>query len=138
MQAGQRNKLIGAVVVFAAAAGLYFGLNRHTVGMPETVKTYGVCLACQEENEVDAPISQAAPFPCAKCGEAAVYPWYICDNCKRRFVPEPIVADPEDGVRRVPPSPRCSACRSFGGRPWIQKLDPEYAGNAKLPKWPPQ
>lgn len=104
---------------------------------PQELTVDGVCLACK--HEVKARIkatSEFAPYECPLCKEVAVYPWFYCDNCRMRFVPELIPGAGHDGKPALPASPKCTSCKSNLVTQYIPGFHPQPAGNAPFPKWP--
>lgn len=136
MSKGQRNLLLGGIAVAAiAVAILLFARGRGSSALPKEYTIWGVCLACQEEAETTQPLADYAPFECPHCSQHAVYNWFYCYDCKKRFVPDLGRPDP-GGPLRLPTGLRCRACRSdYVGQydPQLPTQDP--VGTAPLPDW---
>lgn len=137
MSQPQRNVVLGAIAVAAivVAIVLFARGGAQSRAVPKDYTIEGVCLACREEAQITQPLGEYAPFPCPHCGKQAVYPWFYCYDCNRRFVPELVRPEP-NGPLRLPMGPRCTACRSNH----VGQYDPQWPtqhpiGDAPLPKW---
>lgn len=128
-----------AVGVVAVGLAVYF-FSRNTGDKdkyPRQLTVDGVCLACKQEVKARIKaVSDFAPYDCPNCKEMAVYPWFYCDNCRKRFVPELIPGAGHDGKPALPAAPKCSGCRSNLVMQYIPGFSPPPAGDAPLPKWP--
>lgn len=102
----------------------------------EQYTLYGVCLSCREEGELRVPRDEDAPHTCGKCQQKAVYPWWFCYDCNRRFVPALFEREP-GGPPRVPPAVACTGCQSQNVTPYLPQaqLEPPV-GDVPLPPWP--
>ncbi len=134
-----KNSLLGllTVALFGVAGYLAFRGFSGPKGIVEKVESPGVCLACKQEVLASYKVGEAPPLVCSACGERAVFQWFYCYDCHRRFVPEPEPAP--DGGFGVPMYPKCYAC----GCQSVQQLIPNFqehvpSGDANLPKWPPK
>jgi DNA-directed RNA polymerase subunit RPC12/RpoP len=139
MRVSNRDLVLGglAVLLIAAAAVLYATwAGSAKAQLPRSATTLGVCLACKQECAVSHGTAEVAPFECPNCAERAVYPWYFCLDCKKRFVPA-LVSGPEDEYPRVQPFASCPACGSPRVRGYLSAMEPQVAGDAPLPPWPP-
>jgi hypothetical protein len=135
----QRNGvLVGVVIIALGIVGyLSFGSGRGAAGVPSQYVTSAVCLACQKETEVKHARGELAPWTCRFCGKNAVYPWFYCSNCKKRFVPNLTRPEP-GGPLRTPTVPVCPACGSQNVGLYMPGLtDEKPAGDAPLPAWSP-
>ena len=137
MSEGQRTLMKGGGAVVVIVIALVFlvrgGGQSGTLNRDYTV--HGVCLACEQEGETTQAMDAYAPFVCPSCDAHAMYPWFYCDGCCKRFVPELVRPDP-DGPLRLPMGIRCPAC----GGTQIGQYDPQMptqtpVGDAPLPKW---
>lgn len=135
----QRSLLLVIVLVVVAGTAGVFYLNRSgdEVRVSRDLLTSGVCLACQKEAEVEHGLEESAPFACPHCGEQAVYPWFYCEDCNRRFVPQ-LVRMAGSAAPTVPPAGViCTACRSAAVTQYVPGLTPEPPGDdVPLPRWP--
>jgi hypothetical protein len=127
----------GAGIALLIAAVLFVRSLSGGSRLPRTTSIDGVCLNCHESGEFTYPVSQSEPLTCPKCGERAVYSWFFCHNCNRRFVPN--LETHPDRPPSVPVVPVCPACGSSRTGSYI-KEDPtqQPVGDAPLPKWPPE
>ena len=138
MSSGQRNAiLIGVAVVALAVAVTLMARSRIAGSTPTQYTVRGICLACQAEAETTQPLAAEPPFVCPKCGKQAVYPWFFCYDCQKRFIPDLVRPRPSEPLR-IPswPSCPCSNCRSTH----VGQYDPllhNPVGDAPLPKWQP-
>ena len=123
-----------ALVVLGGAAYLFFK-PRAAVSFPTRYTIEGVCLACHAQDRVDAKLTDPPPHRCSKCGQSAIFGWYYCQDCKKRFVPNPVKS--ADRIS-LPVIPSCGGCGSQRVSQYASD-DPEQtpAGDAPLPKWPP-
>jgi DNA-directed RNA polymerase subunit RPC12/RpoP len=140
MDNAKRNLIFGivAVALLGFAGYRLFSTTRNPIRLPEDITTYGVCLACGQDAIVGHKLRANAPFECQRCGEMAVYPWYYCYDCMRRFVP-PLGRDNPNEPAHVLPMPRCTACGCRAVAPY----DPERPDQAPVedvepPEWPIQ
>ena len=135
-----RNFVLGAVAIVAlgAAAFLYARGSGGGSMLPREYKMKGVCLACQKEGEYTIAARTAAPYKCKECGKEAVYPFYYCFNCKKRFVPDLVRLQP-GGPLRLPPETKCPCptCQSTDIGQWVADATQAPTGTAPLPKWEP-
>ncbi len=139
MTTSQRNGLlVGSAVVALAVAAVLFARGRTAGQLPSQYTTRGICLACQKESESRHALTDIPPFVCPHCGKAAVYPWYYCYDCKKRFVPDLVRMEPGRPLR-VPTwtSCPCPNCRSAQVTQWDPSFQGQAAGDAPLPKWEP-
>lgn len=138
MSGQTRNLLLGGLAVtITGAAGYFFFSNRGSSGAVSatTYEFRGACLACKQPVQTTQHFDENFPLKCPKCGQAAVYPWYYCYQCKKRFVPE--LDRSGSGPPRVPMGPRCTACGSDNVGLWVEKMTTQQpTGDATLPKWP--
>jgi predicted RNA-binding Zn-ribbon protein involved in translation (DUF1610 family) len=136
---GSRRDLIFgavAVVILVVAAVLYFRrAGSAEAKLPERVRLYGACLACQETVEVDHNLRQTPPYSCPQCGELAVYPWYYCRDCRTQFVPT-LVPREDREYPTLPVVPSCPACGSTDVGGYRPHPDLEVSDIAPLPPWP--
>lgn len=136
MPAPSKNAWLGgvAVVTLGAAVILYFARSGGSAEIPNIYTYKGVCLACKNETESKYKAGEAEPFVCGKCNQRAVYGWWYCMKCKKRFVPELMRGS---NPPRVPAMPPCFACGSPSTGAWVPE-DPtqDSKGTAPLPKWP--
>lgn len=127
---------VATVVILGVAAYFTLGYFRGGNQPPSDYKTYGVCLSCEEEATVEHGASERAPFACSSCGEKAVFGWYYCQKCNKRFVPELLM---QQGQWRQNPNPTCPNCRGSDVSayfPIVPGQEPE--GDLPLPSWPPE
>lgn len=137
----QRNIVLGVISAVCLVAALIVFLSNRGQNrvMADEYITLCVCLACQQECDIRHGPLELVPFTCPNpdCGEAAVYPWYFCNDCKRRFVPQPLMREP-GGPLRPPATITCTACGSVSITPYAPEwLKEEPIGDAPLPRWSP-
>ena len=96
----------------------------------------GICLACRGEGAAQVPTTERAPHLCAKCAQTAVYPWWVCYECNRRFIPALFQPEP-GGPPRIPATVACTGCQSQNVAPYLPEaqLDPP-TGDLPPPAWP--
>lgn len=137
MTKAQRQGLfLGIAIVAFGGAGYGFLRDRGGAGMPRTVNTCGVCLACKHEAKVAHSHDEQAPHKCPSCGQQSFYPRFLCVECQTRFVPE-LVRPDLAGPLRVPGPKGCPHCFSGSVTPYIaDDPDNQPARDAPLPKWP--
>lgn len=133
--AAQKAGLAGlAIVLFGFAAYQFFWRGGGTE-LPSEYTIKGVCLACKQEAEAVYRSGEEEPFTCKKCGERAVYSWWYCMACNKRFIPE--MMKRPDGPPKVPPMPRCPGCGSPRTGAWVPDDPTQSAkGDVPLPAWP--
>jgi hypothetical protein len=141
MSQGQRNVLLGIISVAAISVAAYMFTSQRAGSQPGSTQatTHGVCLACEQESVVQHALGEYAPFACSQCDELAVYPWFYCYECQKRFVPALHRPKPGEPLR-LPMSARCPSC---GGGD-VGLYDPmlptqeTVVGDVKpLPNWVP-
>lgn len=137
MSQGQRNVLLGGIAIAAIAVAVIIFTRTGPAARPESFAFNGVCLSCQKDVKQVVPLNEYAPFTCPHCATQAVYPWFYCNECNRRFVPDLVRPDPA-GPWRIPQGIACRACGSGNVGSW----DPDFPtqqpiGDAQLPKWTP-
>ena len=139
MSTGQRNLLLGGIAIAALAVSVVlFARGRSAGALPNQYSIRGICLACQKESQSTHGLTEEPPFVCPHCGKQAVYPWFYCFECQKRFVPD--LARPGPGQPlRFPswPSCPCPNCRSSRVGQFDPALQPTPLGDAPLPKWEP-
>jgi hypothetical protein len=141
--AARKDQIMGAaaVLVLIGAGVLYFVRSRGGIEAPTETTTYGVCLACKAEGQMQRTASDVAPYKCPSCGERAFYAWALCLQCKQRCVP--VLEKRPMGEWRPPPFPKCPKCGASVA-PYdphdIDYLDdiPKPLKTLPLPKWPPK
>ncbi len=135
----KKSLLVVAALAAVAVAGVMLMRSDSGSGgnLPQQYSIDGVCLKCHESGQFSYSAKQDQPLVCPKCGERAVYSWFYCNACKKRFVPKLQVR--ADGVAVIPMVPACPACGSTDATPFIQE-DPtqQPAGDTPLPAWPPK
>lgn len=139
MSQSQRNVLLGgiAVVLIAVAAVVYATRTRPSFRVPDQFGFKGVCLACSQESDATQAANESPPALCPHCGKAALYPWFFCYDCQKRFVPD-LVRPQSDGPLRLPAWPKCPCrgCRSGNVGPWDPEMPTQQpVGDVPLPKW---
>ncbi len=139
MSNAKKNLMLGGgAVVLLAAAGVLL-LTRGGTGAqakyPTGYVVHGVDLETKAELTINATNKQGAPFVNPATGKRTVYPWFFCEECRVRFVPE-LVARP-DGPPKLPMIPACPKCGK-SGTPWAPEFEEqaEPAGDAPLPTMP--
>lgn len=137
MNSATKNWALGAlaILLFGFAGYRMFAGGGKKFQAPQTVVSYGVCLACKQDAEIIHPLNEAQPYKCPSCDEQAVYEWLYCNECHRRFVPD--LAKDENGVPRPVPFASCRHCQCTnvaGYHPKHPMQSP--VGDAPLPKWP--
>jgi len=137
MAQGQRNLLFGGLaIVVLVLAGVFFVRGQKTTSeVPDTYSIYGVCLACKAEGQTSFAHDERAPHRCDACDEMAVYPWYYCLDCQKRFVPNLYRRDP-DGPLRVPRGATCTGCGSSNVTQYIEGMYKPVGDVTPLPAWP--
>lgn len=125
---------IVAVAAFAFAGYLFFRGSRQAE-FPSEYRISGVCLACKAEATATSKISERPPFDCLSCRKQAVFPWYFCGRCQRRFVPN---LERSGGTVRLPIVPACPKCGSTSTGSWVPDDPEQKPGGADLPlpAWP--
>ncbi|TWT43629.1 hypothetical protein RAS1_00260 [Phycisphaerae bacterium RAS1] len=127
---------LGFVALVAGGVSIYL-FTRSSVGeLPASYTAHGTCLSCHDfDGEVSYKSGEESPFKCPKCQADAVYPWFMCDSCHRRYV---AALEPDaNGTLRVKPYSPCPACGELCGHllfPPLETVKP--VGDAPLPKWP--
>ena len=137
----RRNLVLSIVAVVCLVAALVVFLRTRGRGGNVFADEYMspcVCLACQLECEIHHGPQDLVPFKCPNpdCGQVAAYPWYFCYDCKKRFVPQPLMREP-GGPLRPPENIRCTACGSGNVTQWGPWIEEQPVGDAPLPKWSP-
>lgn len=123
-----------ATLTFSFAVYLFIASGTGAAQFPTHNEIAGVCLSCKQEVRAVYDGLEVAPFSCPKCKQHAVFPWFYCTKCHKRFAATP---DKSSGQPRMPVQPRCQACGSTHFEAYypgltIQKVE----GDAPLPKWP--
>lgn len=132
----QTVQLTIAIVALGAAITLFALQWGGDEGLPNEYWIDGVCLACKQDAAASFTSSEQEPLECPHCGEQAVYSWWICLDCKRKFVPR-LVRSGEGGPPRRAAIPVCVECKSIKTAGYIKEFpDHEPSGVARLPKWP--
>lgn len=135
MSSNSRNLIAGAAIVGLGALAAYFSI--YGFGPRTTVatqfKTHGVCLACKTDADVTADATATPPLKCPKCGEAAVYPWFYCNDCGKQFVPK-LTANP-GGPPQMPTWPTCPACGKSSVGQYLPGVSPTPKAVLPLPAW---
>ncbi len=140
MSTGQRRGLLMVVAVVAlVVAG--FLLVRNAGGppkLPESVLVEGVCLSCKKAHSGTHALTEHEPYECGGCKTRAVYPWYYCYDCQRRFVPTLMRPNPGQAMR-LPVSVTCPGCQSGNTTPFESGFvaQDQIKGDLPLPKWEP-
>jgi hypothetical protein len=133
-----RNLVLGssAGVVLVLAGVFYLRSTGNARSLPDEYNIDGVCLNCHESGEFTYATEQRQPLVCPKCGERAVYSWFYCPKCRKRFVPN--LERRDGGPPRLPIVPTCTECGAMAGT--YMKEDPvqDPVGDAPLPEWPPE
>lgn len=133
-----KNLILGAaaVVILGLALLLYLWRTPDKSQFTEFVAP-GVDLETGQEVRVTYKLGERAPFLNPATGKRTVYPWYFCEDCQKRFVPE-LVPSPDGGPPRLPPIPTCPLCGGSRAGVWMPDY-PDHAqpkGDAPLPKLP--
>jgi hypothetical protein len=133
-----KNIILGAaaVVILGLAVFLYFWRSPGPSQFNEFV-TPAVDLETGQELRVTYKLGERAPFVNPATGKRTVYPWYFCQDCRKRFVPD-LVPSADGGPPRLPAIPICPLCGGSRTGGWMRE-DPdqaEPAGDAPLPKLP--
>ena len=139
MTSRRRNLILGgiALVCFAVAGYVFVATGSSRGPAPGEYIEHCICLACQQEVVLRHGADEIAPYRCPHCGQAAVYSWYYCYDCGKRFVPKPLMREP-GGPLRPPATVICGACGSRNVCAYVPELlSEEPKGNAPLPKWSP-
>ncbi len=138
MDQQKRNVAIAVVAVVIIAFAGYRVLTARSGGamkFPDEFTAAGICLNCKQETTITFHPGEKPPYHCEGCGEDAVYPWWFCNDCKYRFIPE-LIRKPGQPPRPTP-YPVCTHCGCADVSGW----DPDNPyqvpqGDAPLPKWP--
>ena len=137
MEQSKRNAWLGviAAAVLAFAGYRVFFKSDKAFSYPDEFTATGVCLHCGQTVTFSFAAGAKPPYHCEGCGEDAVYPWWYCEDCHYRFVPE-MIREPGQPPRPNP-YPTCTHC----GCPNVSGWDSENPyqvpdGDAKLPPWP--
>jgi hypothetical protein len=139
MSTGKKNMVLGAaaVVLLAAAAALVFTRGGSArAKYPTGYVVQGVDLETKADVTIHASNKETAPYVNPATGKRTVYPWFFCEECKWRFVPD-LVPRPGGGPPKLPMIAACPKC-GRSGTPWMPE-DPEQAhpaGDAPLPAMP--
>jgi DNA-directed RNA polymerase subunit RPC12/RpoP len=131
----------GAALVIAIGAAVMYLMRDPGVAAPTRLAISGVCLACQKEAYVEFDATRdTVPLVCPSCGQRAVYNWFYCEQCDKRFVPAPALGS--DGIARPPMIPSCPGCGGMSCRSWdpglAEELGRESKGDMPFPTWPPK
>jgi hypothetical protein len=128
-------------VALALAAILAFGLaafffTRDTAKPSfARMKAHGLALDTKQELAVEFGPSEPPPWVNPATGQRTVYPFWFCEKCKYKFVPQ-LEPNPAGGPPRVPMAPRCTHCGDEHVGSWIPEVSEPAAGTAPPPKWP--
>jgi len=136
MNASQKNGLlIGITIAALGGAGFMFYRSSGTAAAPTRYSVNGVCLDCGKSSTSMHVLGEHEPYVCPSCQKNAVYPWFVCTDCRKRFVPELDRGAPGEPAR-LPHTPRCPACGSTAVSAWDAELVPEsdLKGDVALPK----
>jgi hypothetical protein len=136
MEQGKRNVVLGGVALVAIAiAVVVFAKTSTKAGPSKTVQVNGICLSCQKEAQINVPTAVRPPYTCPACNKSALYAWFYCQQCGKRFIPT-LERREANGPLRIAIECRCPACGSTEVTPW-DPTDPEQPdkGTATLPKW---
>jgi hypothetical protein len=127
--------LVGlSVVIFATAGAIGFWATRGKPRFAELYLINGVCLSCLWDGEASYKANEGQPAVCPSCNKRAVYEWYYCQDCRKRFVP---ALDRSTNPPTVPPFSPCPGCYCTNVGAWDPRF-PEQAvprGELPLPKW---
>lgn len=126
-----------AVVAITLATILFLRNASDHRKYPQELTVDGVCLNCKQEVKARVQAtSDFAPYDCPSCKDTSVYPWFYCDNCRKRFVPELIPGAGKNGKPALPIAPKCTACKSNLVLQYIPGFSSPPVGDTPLPKWP--
>lgn len=126
---------VGALGAIAVAAYRFMYVSQGTAQLPVHYALTGICLACKAPATRTENITDRPPLRCNKCGQQAVYPWYHCLNCGKRFIPK--LERRNAGPPRIPMIPLCVACGSSAtGVLQPGETGQDVVGEAPLPAWP--
>ncbi len=120
--------LAGSLAAFSACGG-----GSEGVKLPSKFDTDAVCLACQEEVQVNVRARELPPYTCPSCSEDAVHLWLYCLACKTRCVAQALPPNRDRGM--LPPA-KCPRCQG-GLEAWFNVPDMQPERTAELPAWPP-
>ncbi len=141
MAAGQRNTAYGVVALIGlATAGVllynYATTPKDESPIPLTYNVQAVCLSCSKPANLTRGVTDVQPFECPACSKKAVFSWYYCYGCSKRFVPQPEVVEGQQA--RLPVRVTCPSCGSENVSA-VSPADPTQkpSGDLPLPKWPP-
>jgi hypothetical protein len=131
------KKIVLLVVALGAFGIAGYMMFRQTgqAQLPTEYRISGVCLACKQEATATSKLSERPPFECQKCRKAAVFPWFYCGQCNKRFVPN--LERRGGGPAHLPVVPACPKCGSTStGAYFPDDPDVKPAGDLPLPTWP--
>ncbi|MCA9244091.1 MAG: hypothetical protein KDA32_09065 [Phycisphaerales bacterium] len=117
------------LIVIAVAALTFAGVRAcrvtaNQVTVANELVGDGFCLACRTNVQFVHPKGEEPPHKCPACNERAVYRWYYCSECHRRFIPR-MEKDIEGTLRPVRPT-YCAACG-------CENVGPYYEGFVEVP-----
>jgi len=134
-----KNLLLGAaaLVMLGVAGYLFITRGSAEAEFPTHYTVQAVCLETKDEFPITSQVTDRPPFKNPKTGRLTLYPWYFCNKCQYRFVPE-LTRFPNDNLPRLPVIPTCPNCGSQSAGSWVPS-DPQQAkpaGTAALPALP--
>ncbi len=140
MSPGARKLLYAILIVVGLGTTAFMFLRQRPARLAvdaDRLVVHGVCLACREEGAAAAPWGEQAPYACPKCQVKGVYPWWYCQECRRRFVPALVERDAGEPLR-LPAVVACTGCQSAYVSPYLPEhaqLEPPV-GDVPPPAWP--
>lgn len=118
------------------AAALYLARAQAEAEFESTYTMDGICLKCGEEVVASYDAGNRAVGWCPNCQTQTVYSWLLCEDCKKRFIPNLVAS--RDGGPPVPPIvPICTGCGSNNTGAWLADFPGmESVGDVPPPKLP--
>jgi hypothetical protein len=106
-----KNTVLGAIaiVAFGAAIAVFVMRNPESEYMPRKLTMRGVCLETKQDVTVTFNAGEQPPYVNPATGRRTVYSWYICPECKKRFVPK-LVFLPGRDLPQPEIIPKCPLC----------------------------
>ena len=127
----------GAVGILAVAVVLFVLRGGMESNLPTEVTAQCVCLETKQEFSLNYGLRDRPPLENPDTGRRTVFPWWYCQKCNKRFVPN-LIPGRGGGPPRTPPIPSCPLCGSNRVGVWNPR-NPESAepdGDAPLPELP--
>jgi len=128
--------ILGGVAGVLVLAAIVYYVTRPgaQATVPREIRVNCACLACGKHVRVEAALNAPRPFKCPECGERAVYPLFVCNECGVYFVPN-LERRGDSEFPKLPIMPHCPSCGSalVGAYTGDEDIPAE---ELVLPEWP--